>query len=275
MTPKDVTRAGAASTYDALIEAVFLKNYKSGAETVAFSRPEFEALARQLKIQLPKNLGDVIYSYRFRKPLPKRVRDTAGENEEWVIEGRGSAKYVFKRVPASRIEPQPGLYAIKIPEATPEIVSKYALSDEQALLAKVRYNRLIDLFLSVNAYSLQSHLRTQVKGVGQIEVDELYVGVKKSGAQVIIPVQAKGGRDKIGVVQIQQDIAFCIERFPDLICRSVAAQFMDKDIIAMFELAVAEGRVQIVEERHYRLVAKDQISPEDLRTMAREEMDRK
>lgn len=49
--------------------------------------------------------------------------------------------------------------AIKTPDATPEIAAAYALSDEQALLAKVRYNRLLDIFLSVAAYSLQNHLR--------------------------------------------------------------------------------------------------------------------
>ncbi len=260
-----------SSRYDALIEAVFFANYQHGAREVPFTRAEFESLAKKLKIDLPKNLGDVIYSYRFRKLLPERVRGLAGENEEWVIEGAGSAKYVFRLVPASKIEPQRDLYRIKIPDATPEIVAQYALSDEQALLAKVRYNRLIDLFLSVTAYSLQSHLRTQVKGVGQIEVDELYVGVKKSGAQVIIPVQAKGGKDKIGVVQIQQDIAFCKERFPGLLCRSVAAQFMDEEVIAMFELTVADGRVQIVEERHYQLVPKEAITPEDLHIMNRED----
>ena len=270
MTAKPNEEAS-ASRYDALIEAVFMEGYRPGVREVAFTRDQFAGLAKRLGIVLPKNLGDVIYSYRFRKVLPEKVRKTAGGKEEWVIEGRGSAQYVFKKVLASRIEPQTGLYAIKIPEATPEIVSKYALSDEQALLAKVRYNRLVDIFLGVTAYSLQSHLRTQVKGVGQIEVDELYVGLKKSGAQVIIPVQAKGGKDKIGVVQIQQDIAFCVERFPDLICRSVAAQFMEEDVIAMFELTVADGRVQIVEERHYKLVRKEKITADDLKTMARDD----
>ena len=60
--------------------------------------------------------------------------------------------------------------AIKIPDATPEIIAAYALGDdEQALLAKVRYNRLIDIFLGLTTYSLQNHLRTYVAGMGQIE----------------------------------------------------------------------------------------------------------
>ena len=38
------------------------------------------------------------------------------------------------------------------------------------------------------AYSLQSHLRTTVPDVGQIETNELYVSVRNSGQQFIIPV---------------------------------------------------------------------------------------
>lgn len=50
----------------------------------------------------------------------------------------------------------------KIPNATPAIIAMYALSDEQALLAKVRYNRLVAVFTGVTCYSLQSHLRTAI-----------------------------------------------------------------------------------------------------------------
>jgi hypothetical protein len=35
--------------------------------------------------------------------------------------------------------------------------------------------------------------------------------------------------------------------------------------IAMFELAVEEGQVVIVEEKHYRLVPSAEISPEELK----------
>ncbi len=55
--------------------------------------------------------------------------------------------------------------------------------DEQALLARVRYNRLVDIFLGIRAYSLQIHLRTNVKSKGQIEIDEIYVGVDRHGSQ--------------------------------------------------------------------------------------------
>jgi hypothetical protein len=151
-----------------------------------------------------------------------------------------------------------------IPDATPEIIAFNSLSDEQALLAKVRYNRLIDIFLGVTAYSLQNHLRTTVKGLGQIEIDEVYVGIDRHGCQYIIPVQAKGGSDQLSTVQAKQDIACCAEKFPDLVCRAISAQFMDDSRIAIFELCLDDsGLVRTVEERHYRLVPGDQIDAAD------------
>ncbi len=84
--------------------------------------------------------------------------------------------------------------AIKVPAATPGIIEKYALSDEQALLARLRYNRLIDIFTGITCYSLQNHLRTMIPELGQVETDEIYIGVDRQGAHYVLPVQAKGGR---------------------------------------------------------------------------------
>lgn len=184
--------------------------------------------------------------------------------KEWIIEGTGIAKYRFRLAKVVRIVPSENLITIKVPDATPEIIGAYAQSDEQALLAKVRYNRLVDIFLGITTYSLQNHLRTTVTGIGQIEIDEVYVGVDKHGRQFVIPVQAKGGSDKHGVVQTQQDIACCAEKFPTLICRAVSAQFMSGNKIALFELALEDGDVKVVEERHYQLVAASDITVGDL-----------
>lgn len=182
---------------------------------------------------------------------------------------RGTSQYAFRLSKISRIVPNPNLVTIKIPEATPEIIGAYALTDEQALLAKVRYNRLIDVFLGLAAYSLQSHLRTTVAKIGQIEIDEVYVGVDRAGRQFVVPVQAKGGNDKLSAVQARQDIECCSEKFPGLLCRAVSAQFMAEDLIALFELTLQDGAIKVVDEAHYRLVPADQISREELQAYAR------
>lgn len=165
----------------------------------------------------------------------------------------------------NRIIPNGALAEIKIPDATPEIVECYALSDEQALLAKVRYNRLIDIFLNVCAFSLQNHLRTSVKGIGQVEIDEIYVAVDKQGVQYVIPVQAKGGSDQLSTVQSNQDLSCCSEKFPDLLCRAVSAQFMEDNLICLFELTIQNKEIRVASERHYRLVSGGEISGDDLK----------
>lgn len=198
--------------------------------------------------------------------LPEAIARTQPPGKEWVIERRGKSDFAFRLLPINRIVPNPQLAATKIPDATPEIVAAYALSDEQALLAKVRYNRLLDIFLGVAAYSLQNHLRTTVIGLGQVEIDEIYVGIDKRGRQYVIPVQAKGGNDRLSTVQARQDLACCTEKYPQLLCRPISAQFIDADRIALFELAQCGDEIRIVEERHYQLVPADQISGDDLRT---------
>jgi len=259
-----------AKIYDSIIENVFFNHYEEGATTFHFNRDELSKAASDLGINAPLNLGDLIYSFRFRKQFPERILATAegAKDKEWVIELAGRSKYRFRLSTINRLIPTQNAYQIKIPDATPEIIIKYAKSDEQALLAKVRYNRLVDIFLRITAYSLQNHLRTTVKNYGQIEVDELYVGVRDSGQQFIVPVQAKGGGDQLAAAQTQQDLAFCAEAYPALTRRALAVQFMDDDVIAMFELTFQGEVLSVVNEKHYRLVPGDSISDDELRIMA-------
>lgn len=251
--------------YRQLIEKIFFAHWKKGVGEFVFARTELKETAEQLAIELPDNLGDVIYSFRFRTALPDKIIETQPKGKEWIIEGAGRSQYRFKLVKATRIVPNPSLICIGIPDATPEVIRAYRLDDEQALLAIVRYNRLIDIFLGLTTYSLQNHLRTTVEGIGQIEIDELYIGLDKRGCHYVIPVQAKGGKDQIGVVQTSQDFRFAAQKFEGMLCRPVAAQFMDDRVIALFELALQGDEVKVVEERHYQLVPAKDLDRDSIR----------
>lgn len=240
--------------YHQIIEKVFFDGYFEGATEISFERKDLKVAAEDLGIELPDNLGDVIYSIRFRTPMPSTVLETQPEGLEWIIELDGRSRYRFRLVTINRIIPNPNLAVIRIPDNTPEIIAGYALDDEQALLAKVRYNRLIDIFLGLTTFSLQNHLRTTVKGIGQIEIDELYVGLDKYGCHYVLPVQAKGGTDQISAVQTAQDTAWCAQKYPTLRCKAISAQFISSDQIALFELKIEDDELKVVEERHYKLV---------------------
>jgi hypothetical protein len=268
LTTKPETSASMAkqpNRYVQIIETIFARYHQSDAPEFEFRRDDIIETASELNIKLPKNVGDVVYSFRYRTAFPESIRSKAPEGMEWVIRPVGQARYKFALSSQPQIQPNPLLAETKLLDATPGIIARYAISDEQGLLAGLRYNRLIDVFTGVTCYSLQNHLRTTVRGLGQVETDELYVGVDSRGAQYVFPVQAKGGRDRLGVVQIEQDFAMCQAKFPSLICRPIAAQFLDGSLIALFAFEMTQDGVRIVAERHYRLVIQDELSEDELR----------
>jgi len=254
----------ARNRYSRIIERIFFSRYQEGANEIEFRREEFEQVAQELDIRLPKNLGDIVYSLRYRMPLPHSIVEKAPSGHTWVIRSAGRARYKLMAIPDLAIVPSPQLAETKVPDATPGLVAMYSLNDEQALLAKLRYNRLIDIFTGVACYSLQNHLRTTVPSIGQVETDELYVGVDRRGAHYVFPVQAKGGRDRQNIVQIEQDFAVCAVKFPHLICRAIGSQFMQDNLIALFEFEESPRGIVLVSEKHYRLVSPDQLTIEDL-----------
>lgn len=251
--------------YSRILAGVFKKHYKPGDLVVPFTRTDLKDVAQELGVRDPDNWGDNLYTFRFRTPLPAPIMETAPTGREWAIFLAGRSRYEFRVVTRARFTPTQGLAVTKIPDATPELVTKTALTDEQALLALIRYNRLIDLFIGGTAYSLQNHLRTTAPSIGQTEIDEVYVVVDKYGVQYVVPVQAKVGTDQIGVVQVVQDLAVCEAKFHDLVARPVAAKFMAGGTVALFEFMQDDsGDVVIANEKHYRLVSADDISATEL-----------
>lgn len=253
--------------YGLIIERVFFNNYKKGKTKIEFVREEIEKVATKLKIKLPKNLGDIIYSFRFRNELPNKIKRLAPKGKEWLIKLSGRGKYILSLENELILVPNDNLTFTKILDSTPGIINKYSLNDEQALLAIVRYNRLIDTFLGITCYSLQNHLRTTVPELGQLETDEIYIGVDKRGAHFVIPVQAKGGKDRQGKVQIEQDILMSNNKFKNLICIPVAAQFMQNEKIALFSFEKSDdGQIKVLSERHYKLVPANNLSTQEIET---------
>ena len=82
-----------------------------------------------------------------------------------------------------------------------------------------------------------------------METGGIYVGVDKSGSHYVIPVQAKGSNDKLNGIQIEQDIALCSDKLPDLICRPIGAQIIRDNVIALMEFEEDGNEILIVSEK--------------------------
>jgi hypothetical protein len=252
-----------------VIRRVFKKRYVSGAPEVTFTMDDIREAIRAVRGIRPgykeDNVADVRYEFTSgRRDLPASINRLG----PWMIVGRGKARYAFVKLSETpQVLIQDDLLTILLPNATPEIVVEYAGSDEQGLLAKINYNRLLDLFLQLTCYHLQNHWRTSVRNKGQIEIDDLYVGLSIDGQQFVIPVEAKCAKDKLNKTQIAQMIDFAHERYPKLIVRPVGVQETKDGSLVLIEFTPAAhpDNIKIKEMRRYRLVTIDQIPPDQQR----------
>jgi hypothetical protein len=257
-----VSEAKKEQIYRTVVLGLFENHYKGKGQPFDFAQREYDAICKEKGVPQIGNKPDLVYQYRFRRPLPPEIEAEQSGGKKWVIELAGKGKYRFALLKLKWLTPTEGLVEIKIPDQTPEIIKHYARTDEQALLARVRYNRLIDVFLGITTSSLQNHLRATVKALqsSQIEIDELYIGLDSTGTHFVVPVQAKAGSDNIAAVQARQDLLYCAEQFPHAKCKAVSAQFVkahgedrDKDYIVLFEVALEEPEeVVLIRERRYR-----------------------
>lgn len=264
--------------YVQIMRRLFERHAPAGkVTTFEWDRTELNEISKELGIALPKNIGDAIYAMRHgRDELPDAVKALAPKGKHWLLLPNGKGKYRFVAANHFVLEHNQYLKVIKIPDSTPQIVAEYARGDEQAVLARVRYCRLLDIFLGLSAFPLQSHYRTTVAAFNgsQIETDDLSVGIDRHGAQYIIPVQAKGEDERVGAVQVIQDIYSCREKFPHLVVRAVAAKTIEVDksgsgpplyTIALLEIGVDKAyNVHVMREEHYQIVPSAMIDESDL-----------
>jgi hypothetical protein len=248
------------SKYDQVIEDLFLKKstkpYKTTNQFREIPFLKTELVKSMESVELPmKNVPDIIYTYRSRRELPKSIKG------HWIIEPRGKGKYAFVEINKPPfIDVQAHLAEIEIMNALLEIVEEYTAYDEQGLLSSIRYNRLVDIFTKVTCFHLQSHIRTTIKGKGQIEIDDLYVGIDQDGRKYVLPLEAKSPeeRDKLGWVQITNLVTYAKQNFPGLICRPICAKPIDRNCIILIEFkdtsVINDNGVK--ENRLYKLIRK-------------------
>src|SRR5438309_1048431 len=107
--------------YRRVIEHVFSQAYQLGMESIPFTREDLSAAGQSLGLVGVKNLGDLIYTFRFRQPMPLAIRKTAKQDHVWIIRLSGSAKYRFSMIPEklAYTHPRSDIIPTKIPDSTP------------------------------------------------------------------------------------------------------------------------------------------------------------
>ena len=68
-----------------IIAKIFADHFKPGLDEVAFRREELVAAAEALGEPRPRNLGDIVYSLRYRVPLARPIAAQFMANDEIAL----------------------------------------------------------------------------------------------------------------------------------------------------------------------------------------------
>ena len=130
-------------------------------------------------------------------------------------------------------------------------------------VTRVLYNRLIDIFTGLTCFHIQNHYRGFVEGMGEVELDPLYVGIDKTGKLYILPIEAKSQAENemIGRVQISQMAKLVRQDFADLDRRILAIKYLKDGTIVIIEFddQVEPDDFKIVSVSRFRLIRQEQI----------------
>jgi hypothetical protein len=254
-------KANVLSQYDRVILEVFQRHYQEGLDRLSFRKDELAEACSKHNITV-RNMPDVIYTYRARRPLPDQILATG----HWCIEAAGKGAFVFRRLrnPPRFDIPFKDYAPVEILEAIPEVVGQLLRQDEQSLLTSVLYNRLVDVFTGLTCFHIQNHYRGFVTDVGQVEIDALYVGVNKTGTLFIIPVEAKsaGESEMIGRIQVSHMARLVRQDFPQFPRRLLAIKQLDDGTTAVLEFDdhVDPDDFGIVSVTRFRLVRRGSVA---------------
>lgn len=250
-----------SKVYVPILNRIFEKYYKEGDTIVRFLLDDVRQAADELNIVV-RNPGDVIYRMRSRTELPKAITDKGF----YILRQVKRGAYQFE-VGTSTLVPIPVGEIIETIDQTPLPVRRLlpedlAEIDEQGLLTIVQYCNLLSHFTGLQVFRLKSHVRKGVKSVGQVEVDEVDVGVALdiTDTPIVFPIEAKASPDALNWTQIAAQVAFAMQYFPGHTIRPLAIKVDFDSLIHILEFSLTRepSELKVLQSSTYKLNLSEQ-----------------
>jgi|GEM_PF-2868858 len=226
------------------------KDPKSG--DLLFSQEDLRHAADELGLEV-RNFPDLTYNLRSRSPLPQEILD-AGFT---TIAIRGRGKYALVSGD-DKVEVPSGTDTVEVSTASiPAAIRDILRADEQSILSAMRYLDVVSEFIGTNAFHLQGHLRTS-GGLGQqVEADDVWVAQNADGSRIILPIEAKGPRERVGRHQMMSTVDAVLAKIPGFPVVPLAAQLQASGLLVLisFAYSVEGGCITEIVPKKFRQYA--------------------
>jgi hypothetical protein len=217
---------------------IFRKYYTPGMTRIEFTINDISEACKALNVDAA-NPADLIYRMKSRTIIPAEIQDLGFRVLRPISRGR----YLLEQAESTLIA-FPECETELLTDVTPSVVRKmlganFGSIDEQGLLAVVRYNDLVSKFLNARAFHLKGHVRKSVKGVGQAEVDDVYVAIPLDSdlPVTIVPIEAKAKDEPINRAQIIMQILYARSTFPGSPVRPLTIKLFPDGEVLFIEFA--------------------------------------
>ena len=247
--------------YVPILRAIFKAKYRRGVKEVDFNLDDIRSAALKLGI-VTRNPADVIYRMRSRTKLPSEIL----KKGFFILRQVGRGKYRLEQaestivnIPENEIIDAIDITPLPVRRLLPEDLSEI---DEQGLLTVVDYCKLLSHFTGLTVYRLRSHVRKGVLLVGQVELDEVDVGValRDDDSPIIFPIEAKAADEAVNWVQVAAQVMYSEQYFPGYAIRPIAMKLDYDSLIHFLEFNVTTDakKLKIIRSATYRLTVSEQ-----------------
>ncbi|WP_204115957.1 hypothetical protein [Shimia biformata] len=244
---------GAITKYEALISVLFSTLYHPDQTALSFTREDLVAAANNLGVSPPSNIGDVLYAYRHRAPLPAWIQATATEGKAWSIEPAGRGQYVMAQSAPLWIEAPDDIEMSWLEDPTPGTAREFGLEGTALLEAILRSGDVLSDFLQLDMYHLQSQVRTHIASFGQVEIGMSFVGADTE-TSVAVAVQLCGQGGAVSLAKMGQYDAYLQSRFFGHTSRQVIAQLIGPHKVHLMDVDLSDGEPIVRQHHLYNLV---------------------
>jgi hypothetical protein len=236
-----VHKKGADSgVYRSILLWVFHKGTQDPATgDLLFTQADLRRAADELQLEV-RNFPDLTYNLRSRSPLPPEILE-AGYT---TIAIRGRGKYALVTGEDTVEVPTGTDVATVSTRKIPTAIRDMLRTDEQSILSAIRYMDLVSDFIGTKAYHLQGHLRTSGGFGQQVEADDVWIARYPNRSRTVLPIEAKGPRERIGRHQMMSTIDAVLKKIPGFPVIPLAVQLEESGLVIMIQFVF-----QMIEER--------------------------
>lgn len=239
-----------AGIYKSILLWVFQhRPREEGTGNLLFSQADLRQAAKELGVEV-RNYPDLTYNLRSRSALPPEIIEAGFTTI--AVRGRGQYALVTAE---DKIEIPPRTKVIRISTtAIPWAVRDILRADEQSILSAVRYLDIVSHFMGVKCYHLQGHLRTSGALGQQVEADDVWVAAVGNQGRQILPIEAKGPRERLGRHQMMSTIDAVVAKIPGFPVVPLAVQLEPSGLLVVvrFDYTVSGTEITAISPGQFK-----------------------